>query len=511
MSTGTLYKHIAQQEASPSATSVFEESRIRDGQESRARRAIFLMAAITVVFLASPFSRFLIYIFPAMACGVGLYTSRRSVRIYMGFVTYLWILTPLVRRLVDFRAGWIPATAVHLAPFLATAVPLAEVLQSLPRLGRRHSAAFVFIPAACLYGCAVGFAHFHLSDIFHDLLLWVAPFVVMLFVFLRRAQFSEMYRGVESAMVIGLLLAGLYGLVQFFFLPEWDALWMQEVDLDSIGLPEPTLVRVFSVMNSPQVLASYIGAGLLFAFGSNSKLRFAAIPVGLLTLVLSLARSGWLSLVVGLLYLMFFLPVRQRVILILISVFSAATFLVALQNFYFHKAMTERFETLTDIGHDDSYLDRTEGYRAVFQGLLENPFGLGMGTATVQQQDMTVALSKGGRSVAMNDSAIVTTVTAMGVLGSLLFWSAIVMLVKSCFWGRAVQTPIRILRAVLVALFAEALLTTIFVGPTGYLTWLCIGLLLAQRTAAAEESVRSAYSIESDEPESTSLLTSEAL
>jgi hypothetical protein len=214
---------------------------------------------------------------------------------------------------------------------------------------------------------------------------------------------------------------------------------------------------------------------------------------------------------VGLLYLVFFLPARQRIILILIGVFSAATFFVAMQNFYFHKAMTERFETLTDIGHDDSYLDRTEGYRAVFQGLLDNPFGLGMGTATVQQQDMSVALSRGGRSVAMNDSAIVTTVTAMGVIGSLLFWLAILMLVVPCFWGYAVQPQVRILRAVLVALFTEALLATIFVGPTGYLTWLCIGLLLAQRAATSEESIRSAYSIEGDGAGSASLLTSEGL
>ena len=500
------YMLNARQENTPT---VAGRSGMHGRMEIHARRAIVLMIAATVIILASPASRLLIYIFPAMAAVIGFYTARRSARMYMSFVAYAWIFTPFVRRLVDYRAGWIPATAVLLAPFLATVAPLVEVMQNLQKFRRIETAAFVFIPAACLYGCAVGVMHFRASDIVHDLLLWISPFTIALFVFLRREQFSEMYRSVESAMIMGLLLVGLYGLVQFFFLPEWDALWMREMDLDTIGLPEPTLVRVFSVMNSPQILASYLGAGLLFAFGSDRKLRFAAIPVGLLTMVLSLARSGWLGFVVGLLYLIWFLTHRQRVIFAVMVGLSVVAFAIALQNFYLNKVMTERFETFTDIGHDESYLDRTEGYKAVFQALLDEPSGLGMGAATVQQQDMSVALSKGGKSVAINDSALVTTLTVMGVVGSLIFWLAIAMLIGYCFGGPVRDSRVRCLRAVLVALLAESLLTTVFVGPNGYLSWLCIGLLVSERTVRTEK--HPTRKTENNDPALDSLMSAEVV
>ena len=168
------------------------------------------------------------------------------------------------------------------------------------------------IVAVCIYATFLGLWNFAPRLVFQDLLTWVAPLVFAFTLCRHSDQAIELFQAFEKAFLYGLLVISAYGVAQFFFLPGWDAFWMRWVNMDSIGNPEPKEVRVFSTMNGPQILASFLAVGLIIAFSSRHRIRWVAIPLGLLCLVLSLARSGWVAVVAGTLYLLWHLPHRQR-------------------------------------------------------------------------------------------------------------------------------------------------------------------------------------------------------
>jgi len=103
---------------------------------------------------------------------------------------------------------------------------------------------------------------------------------------------------------LGVAASG-YGIYQFSVLPDWDRRWMIASGLDSIGQPQPQLVRVFSWSEAPGPFAVFIGLALLVTFvrasRSHAMLRMlwgvTLVPMGL-ALILSGVRSVLVALVV---------------------------------------------------------------------------------------------------------------------------------------------------------------------------------------------------------------------
>jgi hypothetical protein len=439
------------------------------------------MPVVTVVLLLSPANRLLLYVFPFMATLLALYLYRRNLAYYVGLVCWLWFLTPMVRRLLDYRAGWTQPTAVLLGPPLAACVPLVWLIAEWRKvLLQRGLAPLLCILATCFYATFMGLLTFSPRLVFQDLLTWFAPMTFTFMLCRHREQAVELFQAFEKAFLYGLLVVSAYGLVQFFLLPGWDAFWMSWVNMDSIGKPEPTEVRVFSTMNGPQILASFLAVGLIIAFNSRRRIRFVAIPFGLLCLSLSLARSGWVALAAGTLYLLFTLPQRQRFRLVVAAIIAAVVMIAALQNPDVQDVMSQRFQTLTDVRNDTSFMDRIDGYRSLFAGFMDNPFGLGMGATPAVAEATTRMVPHAGWAQDLGDSTIAMVMTTMGLAGSLVLLGSLLPLGRSLFFGASVDaTYMRTMQAVLFAMIAEAALDGVISGPTGFLTWASIGFCIA--------------------------------
>ena len=67
-----------------------------------------------------------------MVMGIILYLIHRGQ--YVSFVIWLYMITPFVRRVVDYQAGYQDVSMVTLAPQLAATVSLFCVFQKLPLL-----------------------------------------------------------------------------------------------------------------------------------------------------------------------------------------------------------------------------------------------------------------------------------------------------------------------------------------------------------------------------------------
>ena len=253
----------------------------------------------------------------------------------------------------------------------------------------------------------------------------------------------------------------------------------------TFGNPEPMQVRVFSLLNAPQILALYLAMGVLLAIRSRSLLRFVAVPAGLIAITLSMARTGWVGLIFGLVYLA--LPddhARQRVHLLLLAVGSVVVFAAVLQDPKVSYGVQQRFNTLSDVRHDDSIVARLEGHEVLFASMLRLPLRPGPRRPADRRRRPSPAdamLSRGGKFMLQNDSTLAVFLVSLGLLGAALALASLAMHHPTDpASSRHERSPeVVALKAMLVVLLAEFLLDNIINGPAAFLTWACLGFSLA--------------------------------
>jgi hypothetical protein len=437
---------------------------------------LFLVFILTNALVAfSPLARAAIIIYPATAFLVCLFVIKRSQGAYAGFTCWLWLLTPFVRRVVEWRAGG-TATAMLLAPYVAIGVAALVLVPKLSQVLTRRTMPLLFVLAAVCYGAVVAILHLSFSSIPQAVIAWGMPPIFALFLFGERTEHESIYKSIELTMVASLLVIGAYGIYQFFLVPEWDAQWMIQSDLQSIGVPEPFQVRVFSTMNSPQVFAAFCASGLLIAMRSHLKIRYLAVPAGFISLVLSLSRTAWMGLALGIVYLFFLTTNRQRIRIVAVAGCCLIVSLAALQIPEVNSVVTMRVNSLTDPRHDDSYEARVHDYNTVVQTMIDNPFGHGL-SADPSAGDQSAPAG----AVAQQDSSITATLFSLGLLGTMIFALGLLVLGFGIFSVHGAASAALIgPRAVLVSIAVEAPFNNVISGPVGFLLWCCIGLCLAE-------------------------------
>jgi hypothetical protein len=285
-------------------------------------------------------------------------------------------------------------------------------------------------------------------------------------------------------------VAGAYGIYQYFTLPKWDALWMVHLGNASFGLPRPMELRVFSIMNAPQILALFLSVGILLALHSKGKTRFIAAPVGALALVLTSARTAWVSFLVGLVYLVLKARSRLRMQILLVGTASLVLFGITLQDPRVALAVSQRMGTLSDVGSDDSFVVRMEGYQALFASIADYPFGLGLGGQANGNDVNEHSIGTGGKAVMQGDSALAAVIISLGGCGTLLAAVSFLLLVSACFRLKGTPgSPPEAVKMLTLVLSAELLFNNIVNGPGGFLAWSILAMCLASASTPTDRTV----------------------
>ncbi len=426
-----------------------------------------LFIAVTLAGVLSPAARLLQYLFPAMAFALSIYAYLHSKAAYTALVCWLWMLSPLVRRLVDYRAGWIPATAVLLAPVLASFAPMPPIINNWRHVADRAKPV-IFAAGGLLYGLVIGFL-LHNSKLLmaNSFIYWVAPICFAFFVCENRAVAEDILKAVETSFVYGLLVLSAYGLYQFVFMPPWDAFWMENSNLNSIGKPIAFQVRVFGTLNQPQALGAFLVMGLFFTFQSKSRVKFVSIPMALLTLILTASRSAWIGFIIGLLYLFLHFKNKQRLQIVAFALAGVLLVFVAFQTDV-KQTVFARVQSLSDPGHDYSFLSRYDGYGELLPDTLDAPYGAGIGF-----DDPIV--SKNGKGMGSGDSAIIALLFSLGYPGSAAYVIGLLMLSPGIFRSTK-SSSLQVLKASSWALLFESVLTNTLQGPGGFFVWMALTL-----------------------------------
>ena len=257
-------------------------------------------------------------------------------------------------------------------------------------------------------------------------------------------------------------------------MPVWDAYWMVQSDMGSIGTPFPYEVRVFSTLNSPGPFATVMMAGLLLLLRTPGTLRWGAAAVGFASFLLSLVRSAWGGWVVGLLVLAAQLPTRERTRLALTLVALGVAALPLLRLGPVAESVNTRFETLEDIEGDTSYNARLQLYTDMASFIVRNPLGLGMGSTGV-------ATDLGDAGGVLNlDSGVIAVPYTFGILGTFyyaggvlwLFGLALAQLRGAGAFGLTCFS-------IAVAGLSQVVFGNAWVGVTGVVIWFFLCLTLS--------------------------------
>lgn len=437
---------------------------------------VFVLLNAFVVF--SPLSKAAIGVFPGTAFLLAFYICQRSKSAYVGFVCWLWFFTPFVRRVEDLHAGG-PSNIIQLAPYLATFVAILALVPRWSHVVSRRVAPVFYVLATVVYGLAVAILRLSFGKLPQAIIAWALPPIFALFIFSERGQYKEIYKAFEGSMVGCLLISGGYGIYQYFMLPAWDMQWMRQSGLTSIGSPEPMQVRVFSTMNSPQVFAAFCAGALLIALRSHLKVRYLAIPIGFIALILTISRTGWIGFAAGLVYFFFAADAKHRVRIVVAAACCIIVSVAAMQIPEVNDLFASRFSSLTDPQHDSSYNARVQDLNIVVQTMVESPFGRGL----TSQDESGGNGPQQANSVAQYDSSIIASLFSLGLLGSFVLFLAYVLLSFEIFTARG-KTPLMIgARAVVLALLVESPANDVIAGPGAFLFWCCAGLCLAEMQA----------------------------
>ena len=355
-----------------------------------------------------------LYLLVALAIGFRA-LLKSPTRDFISFTMLLWMFSPFVRRLVDWQSGRNDYSPVLLAPLAVTLLAFLAVPRHFPRDTARTALPFFIYLAIVLYGLLLGLANGRGFAAFYAAANWIAPVAFALLIIAKPGANPEVRATLTRAMIGGGVVMALYGVFQFVVAPPWDTAWMRASGMTSIGQPEPFAIRVFSTMNAPGAFSLPLGVALLLLFERLSARSIAAGAVMVMGLALSLVRSMWGGVALGIVLLMVFgnARVKFRVVVLVGLVALAAAPLLTRSEFF--ETISDRFSTLSSIEEDASLRDRREFANSMLENFGQLLVGQGLGSS-----GQATTLTKGSDTIAVFDNGWLDLVFTFGFVGLIL-------------------------------------------------------------------------------------------
>jgi hypothetical protein len=146
-------------------------------------------------------------------------------------------------------------------------------------------------------------------------------------------------------------------------------------------------------------------------------------------------------------------------------------------NSRINTVISDRANTFTDLGHDDSFRARVDMYRILIADAIDNPFGHGLKNLEVS------------RGIAV-DSGILIVLFSLGWLGTLLFGAGVLSLFAGEERSLKDSHPSAIVtKAIIIAILMQVIGGNIFVNVTGAIFWTFVGLYISARKHHSHEMV----------------------
>ena len=415
--------------------------------------------------------------FALLVLAVGAYIRSRVAG--LAVMWGVWLLTPLVRRLFGLEGGYLDADPLAAAPFLVTAtLVLVELYRDgLPRPLHRPVlfgvvAFAIGIPAGLSSPSALAFALFS----------YAAAFSAVVLGYRESVRDPASAGSLVRALLVALPFLSMYGVYQYFALPEWDSVWVETTNFVTAGAPEEGHVRVWSTLNSPGTFGMTLGIGLVCALASPrfGPGRLLAVAVMLPALALTYVRSAWIALAVAAIALLFASRGRYTA-RIAVAIAIAFAGVPALVGGATGEALTSRFTTLGDLSGDTSAQARQQTTLQLVPQSLARPVGAGLGSAGEASR-----LSRPGSDFRYTDNGYLSLLYQVGPFGFALLAAAAAPGVRRAWRLARRRTSGAVSLALLgVIVFSLVGMFTgdLLFGITGVAFWYVLGMAIGRDEA----------------------------
>lgn len=394
--------------------------------------------------------------FPAGAFAVAIFLYVRYPVLYIGFTWWIWFITPLIRRLADYRSGFTDPSPILLTPYLVILVTLATLWQHLPKTHREGGLPFVLTFAGVFYGFLVGLIQASPVTVTIAFLEWLTPVLFGFHLFVNWRDYPSYSRTIQLTFVWAVLLTGAYGIFQYLVAPDWDRFWLIKTEMASAGTPVPLGIRVWSTMSGPGVFAIFMMAGLLLLFTNQGALRLPASTVGYISFLLSLVRSAWVGWFMGFLALVTSLKAKLQRRLI-ISILVMAVFVIPLTKVEpFSEVINARLQSLSNAEKDGSAQARSALFTDNIDKALTNFQGDGIGTA--------------GK---FSDNALLTILFSLGWFGTIFYMGGMLLLLFELFQASEMSFDsfACTARAIAFGVFVQLIFGSVMLEGPGVVLW----------------------------------------
>ncbi len=365
-------------------------------------------------------------VYPVTALAVAIFLYLRHPILYIGFTWWIWFLTPLATRLVDYRIGWDPSRQMLVAPYLVVFVTIGTFLRHSPRASTQGGLPFILAFIGVFYGFLVGLVYNAPLPVARGFLDWLSPIIFAFHLFRNWRDYPSYRQNLQRIFLWAVLILGIYGIYQFVVAPEWDRYWLIESKMfTSSGDPEPFGMRVWSTLHSPGPFAYVMQTGLLLLFTSSGTLIFPASAVGYVSFLLTQVRTSWLGWLLGV--VMIFGSVKEhiqmRLIAIILIMLMCVVPLATIEPI--SDVVTERLESFTNLEKDTSFKDRSGSYDRNLSLALSNVLGNGLGNI------WKVNEKTGQLEVFVLDSGILDMFFTLGWLGAIPYLGGLILVIVS--------------------------------------------------------------------------------
>lgn len=424
--------------------------------------AIIALIIITVLGSVAGAGKILNFIFPAGAFAVGIILYFRAPILYISFTWWMWFLTPLVRRLADYRSGFTDPSPIILAPFLVTIITLYTVWRQIPKSYQQGGLPFIFCLISLFYSFLIGLIQHSPITVVIKLLDWLAPVLFGFHLYVNWRNYSSYRQNIQRTFFWGVLVMGVYGIIQYLLLPQWDRFWIIKSEMASAGSPLPFLLNVHSTMNDRGTFAIFMMAGLLLLFSQPEAVNLPVSGAGLLSLLLTTVRTSWIGLLLGIIAMMASVKssIQMRLILILLLTTLFSLPLMTMEPF--SGRIQDRIESFSNLEEDTSFQERGSIYEDQLNHALTNFAGDGIGGGT-------------------GDSGFLTTLLQLGLLGVIFYWGGIIMMILDLFKTRLnrLDSFASTARAIVLSTISMLPIGNLLDGVDGMIFWSFLGLGLA--------------------------------
>ncbi len=412
------------------------------------------------------------------AGGSCLYYIRRSPWLYITMSLWLWSVTPLIRRLIDFHAGFDPVNFVLGVPEFVALMMVPSILNSRELMRQRETLIGLFIAVPILYGVGVSFVQGQIVTGVVGSADWVGPVLIYFYVIANWRRIGEFQPVFTSFLNINIAVIALYSLIQFVAPPGWDVAWVTNSGVMGADLPVPFGIRVFATLNSAGILAAWAGSAMLLFLAFKNRITPILVPLCAIIVILTYVRSAAGAVLVS--YLVAALLGRGGIFKMLFTGVVGVTALLVVISAVLPQVndlIVKRATSVEDLSHDSSASERQNIYQKTPAAIAAAPFGVGIGAVG---RGAVAASGDSDADLSVIDSGPLGIYLPLGwVAGSAYILGIILMMVQSVSAARLTRSPAAI--ALTAAAFSVVALLPFHnvTGLQGLMLWFPAGYAAA--------------------------------